>query len=193
LLGTGFVLGVARGRELGLELVDLALAFGERRTQVLDVGLCLRGDLDRGRLASVSGQRRLGRGGARRLRVAQLLDQRVALDDFAAQRGETVAVLLCLARELLGLRAPEVHFFLGELLGAGLGHFELLAQLRDLRALGLGDFLEVTRLLLPTRALGLDGFEPVSQDVELLFELRLRRALALQLLVEIRSTGLRIA
>ena len=92
-----------------------------------------------------------------RLRVAQLLDQRVALDDFAAQRSEPVAVLLGLAGELLRFRAPEVHFLLRELLGAGLGHLELLAQLSDLRALGLGDFLEVARLLLPARALGLDG------------------------------------
>ena len=33
----------------------------------------------------------------------------------------------------------------------------------------------------------------MSQDVELLFELRLRRPFALQLLADLRSTGFRIA
>ena len=124
---------------------------------------------------------------------AQLLDQRVALDDLAAQAREAGLVILGFGVDVLGLGPPEVDLLLGELLGAGLRDLELLLQLSDFRALGLGDLLEMARLLLPADSLGLDGFELMGQDVELLLELVLRRFLAFQLLVEIGSTGFRIA
>ena len=120
LLGRGVVIGVVRGGELGLELIDLTLALGELRSQTLDFRVCLGRRLGRGCWASI--RRRHRHAAGLRLRVAQLLDQRVALDDLAAQRSEPVAVLLGLAGELLRSRAPEVHLFLRELLGAGLGH-----------------------------------------------------------------------
>ncbi len=123
----------------------------------------------------------------------QFLDQRIALDELAAQRREPGFVVLDFGVDVLGLGPPEVDLFLGELLGAGLGDLELLLQLSDLGALGFGDFLEVAGLLLPAGSLGFDGLELVGEDVELFLERIFRRALALQLLVEIGGTGFRIA
>ncbi len=125
--------------------------------------------------------------------AAQLLDQRVALDDLAAQAREPGLVILGFGVDVLGLSPPEVDLLLGELLRAGLRDLELLLQLSDFRALGLGDLLEMARLLLPADSLGLDGLELMGQDVELFLELGFRRSLAFQLLVEIGSTGFRIA
>ena len=119
LLGRGGVIGVVRGGELGLELVDLTLALGEQRPQTLDFRVYFGRRF--GWACGASIRRRHRHAAGLYLRVAQLLDQRVALDDLAAQRSEPVAVLLCLAGELLRFRAPEVHFLLRELLGAGLG------------------------------------------------------------------------
>ena len=41
---------------------------------------------------------------------------------------------------------------------------ELLAELRDLRALGFGDLFEMAGLLLPLRALGFDFFEAMREN-----------------------------
>src|SRR5690606_8640221 len=134
-----------------------------------------------------------GRGARRRghlVEVAlQLLDLLVALLQLLAQRRETVAVVARLGVELLGLRAPEVHFFLRQLVRAGLGDRQLFAQLADLRALGFGDLLELARGRAPLRGLRFERGEAMGEHVHLLFELRLRRTLALQLRVEIRCTG----
>ena len=129
----------------------------------------------------------------RTARGLQLLDRCVALDELAAQRRQALLVFLDLRVDGLGLRAPEIDFFLRELLGTGFGDLELLLQLRHLDALGFGDLLEMPRLLLPAQALGFDALEPMGQDVELLLDAGLRRALALQLLVEVGGSGFRFA
>ena len=136
--------------ELGLRRREIGL-HGRAPCMRLAQGLVERRDLARKRLhprLDLEGlrlARRPERFGGRRARgraagdlpVAEPLDQRIALDDLAAQRRDSVAVLLRLAGESLGLGAPEVHLFLRELLGAGFGDLELLAKLRDLGAFGL--------------------------------------------------------
>jgi hypothetical protein len=87
LLGRGVVIRVVRGGELGLELVTLRSrsASSARR---FSISACTSADgLGRGRGRSI----RHRHDAALRLRVAQLLDQRVALDDLAAERSEPVA------------------------------------------------------------------------------------------------------
>ncbi len=58
LLGRGVVFGLASGRELGLELVDLALALGEQGAQILGIRTRLRGRLGRDRLGTIGRRRR---------------------------------------------------------------------------------------------------------------------------------------
>jgi hypothetical protein len=71
--------------------------------------------------------------------------------------------------------------------------FELLLELSHLGAFGFGNFFELPRLSLPTGALGFDDLESMREDVELLLDPILRRALPLELFVEIRRTSFRIA
>ena len=60
-----------------------------------------------------------GRGRLRRAaRRLELLKQGVALVELAAQRREALLVFLDLRVDRLGLRAPEIDLFLGQLLGA---------------------------------------------------------------------------
>jgi hypothetical protein len=126
-------------------------------------------------------------------RVLQLRELCVALQELAPQTREPRLVFLRLFVEVLGALAPIIDFLLSELLGPRLGDLELLLELRDLYAFCLGNFLEMAGLLIPVGALGLDLLETVRQDVELLFDLVLRGALALQLLVQFRRARFRIA
>jgi len=48
-------------------------------------------------------------------------------------------------------------------------------------------------LLLPPLAFGVDAFEPMGEDVELLLEAIFRRPFSLQLLVELGSASFRFA
>ena len=180
-----FGLGLERRRRLSAQLVQLEPQLGEPPVALLELAtqlaidfgfrLCLR-LVDSGRpparSVSISASRSLSsrRTAFRRSWYSLICESIVS--DFCA---------------------PEVDLFLGELLGPGLGDLELLLELRHLDALGLGDLLEMAGLLLPPLAFGVDAFEPMGQDVELLLEAIFRRAFALQLLVELGRASFRFA
>ncbi len=134
---------------------------------------------------------RLRHGGLRR--VLELQDLSVAPQEFALQAGEPGLVLLRFSVEGLGALAPVVDLFLREFLGAGFGDLEFFLQLRDFHALRFGDLFEMAGLAFPIYALGFDLFETMRKDIELLFELRLRRTFALQLLVQVQRARFRVA
>ena len=109
--GRGF-LRPAELVELGLQLGEPAVSFVELAVEVFGLGGARKRRTGSGKRVG----RRAGLGPRRR--AVQFLDERIALEDLAAQRREPGFVVLGFGVDVLGLGPPEVDLFLGELFGA---------------------------------------------------------------------------
>ena len=120
------------------QLVQLEAQLGEPLVALVELSAQLAVGFRRRALGRLFGR---GRGAFRCVaRDLELVDELVALDELAAQLHQAVLVFLDLRVDRLGFRAPEIDFFLRELLGTGFGDLELFLELRNFDALRLGDF-----------------------------------------------------
>ena len=160
-----FGLGFERRRGLAAQLVQLEPQLGEPAVALLELAAELVVDIGLGLSACGRGRTAPGRPrpGASRSAASRSLSSRRSV----VRRSWYSLICASIVSDFC---APEIDFFLGELLGTGLGDLELLLELRHLGALGFGDLLEMPGLLLPAQALGFDALEPMGQDVELLLE-----------------------